>query len=299
LATLLVLVCLLGAPGPLPYVDGDRVRVVYEPGVRDLAVSLCDRLPLRVREVERALGGAQREWITVRLAADEPFAQMVGPRAEEYAAVAFPGRSTLVIKLSAIRPFAGEPLPAIVRHELVHVLLGNMNPDRRLPLWFEEGLAELVGGAFPVAAVEQLSAAVTAGRIRDFDDLSRSFPEDPRGFALAYRQSESFVTFLARELPPGGLRSVVGLFMQGRKLDAAIFEVGGETRAVLEQRWRDRLTEDNPLWLVLLRGHWWEFLLFVSAVLAIVAFVRYAFRRRRILREMDEDEAREDGREGI
>jgi hypothetical protein len=288
--TILVLLMLVGAPAPLPRATGDRVVVMHEPGDGGLARRLCDRLPGRIREVERALGVAQRSWIKVRLARDDAFREIVGPRAGQYAAVAYPSRALLVVKLSAARPERGEPLPAIVRHELVHVLLGDMIPDRRLPKWYEEGLAEVVGGAFPVAAVEQLSAAVTADRILPFDDLATAFPEDPRAFALAYRQSESFVQFLARELPPGGLREVVRAFARGRELDQAIFEVSGETRRSLERRWREKLEGDNPLWLVLLRGHWWEFLLFVSALLALAAFGRYVFRRRRILRELDEAE---------
>jgi hypothetical protein len=286
-AALTILLAALAAPPRV--LDGERLRILYPERLAGMARILRDRIPVLLQEVEGELGERLERPILVRLAVDDgDFSEIVGPGAFRYAAVAFPARDELALKASAIQIDA--PLPAIVRHELAHLVLYHLLRGRRLPLWMEEGLAEIAGGAFPVVTAEELPAAVAAGRIRPLDDLATRFPEDPDDLGIAYRQSESFVRFLRTEAGPGGLRAILLAIRDGASADDAIFRVTGSPRAELEARWRATLEDQNPFWLVLLRSHWIEALLCACGLLTIVAFARYRVRRRRLLREMDAEE---------
>ena len=99
-------------------------------------------------------------------------------------------------------------LRSTIRHELSHALLFQMTGERRLPTWFEEGLAQLVEcapndcGAFSYPAVNQAFLST--------DSFTHSFTElNELDARLAYHQSAFLLRFLLREAGLDGLSRVL------------------------------------------------------------------------------------------
>ena len=89
-------------------------------------------------------------------------------------------------------------LEATLRHECVHLLWARRAGPRRrvLPLWFEEGVAEHVGGGISVAAGARLDVATGTGSLLAFDDLAFTWPERAANADLAYQQARRWVEVL-------------------------------------------------------------------------------------------------------
>ncbi len=85
---------------------------------------------------------------------------------------------------------------AILYHEYMHVLVYFM-AGRNVPVWLNEGLAELAGRQIDPTPLTDLTEAIESGRLHKWRDLVKPFSglaEDR--VALAYEQSYSLVDFM-------------------------------------------------------------------------------------------------------
>jgi len=277
-------------------VDTEQLQIVAPDGMEGFAERVRSQFPVLIGEVERALGGRFHRRLIVRVArGDDDFARELERPASQVAALARPARAEIVLKASAIRATTGESFPAIVRHELVHVILYDLVGSRRVPRWFDEGLAEVVGGRHPFGSAYELARGIVSDSIMTLDELTEEFPENPDAFALAYRQSENFVMYLRSQIGMKGIRRVIELTAGGSSVRDAIEEVSGVPLDEHEAQWRHDLeASSGAAMYTLLAAWWWEILIVGVAFGTLVAVWRHRIRRRRILDEMDADEA-EDG----
>jgi hypothetical protein len=249
------------------------------------------RVPELLREVEAKLGADYGRDVTVVLARTDADFRREAPGAPSWAAaVARAREATLVVRLSALGPTVGTSETAVLRHELVHLVL----PERigwgaSVPRWFEEGLAEVVGGRLFRIDSQTLPLTAAAGRLIPLSKLGRSFPESPSGAALAYAQGESAVEFLLDREGRDGLMALLDRLREGDRFDAALEAVYGLTQAKLEKEWKDWIEEEGrPWWEVILSVATIPFLLFVASLLVIAAFLRARRRGRRIYDSLPE-----------
>ena len=165
-----------------------------------------------------------------------------------------------------------------------------------MPRWFDEGLAEVIGGRHPFGSAYELARGIVSDSIMTLDELTDAFPDNPDAFALAYRQSEHFVSFLRSQIGMDGLRRVIELVGRGSSVADAIEAVSGVSLREQEVRWREELEEssDSAVY-TLLAAWWWEILIVAVAFGTLIGAWRYRVRRRRILAEFDEDDAGDEG----
>jgi hypothetical protein len=240
---------------------------------------LEERLPGLIRAVEVRLGRESDRHILVQLAKnDREFAELVPAAPEWAAAVALPDSSTLVVRLTAVRPERGAGLSSTLRHELVHLILPERLNGARIPQWFEEGLAQVVGGRLIYTDLDKVHAAAATGRLIPFDEIDERFPSDGDRAALAYAQGESMVRFLLAEY--GLTRILNAVEARGSFDEALVADLGGDMGR-LTTRWKETLSE-RPLWLVILSNAFLPFLFFLAALLAVVAIVRGWWKRREV-----------------
>jgi tetratricopeptide (TPR) repeat protein len=85
---------------------------------------------------------------------------------------------------------------AILYHEYMHVIVHFM-AGRNVPVWLNEGLAELAGRRIDSTPLTDLAAASEAGRLLEWRDLEKPFAGLPDyQVPLAYEQSYSLVLFM-------------------------------------------------------------------------------------------------------
>jgi tetratricopeptide (TPR) repeat protein len=89
-----------------------------------------------------------------------------------------------------------DQLEAVLYHEYAHVLV-HYRTNRNVPVWLNEGLAELAGRRRFSPPLTQLQMAIEHNRLIGWDDLAKPFTGFSEDRALlAYEQSYSLVRFL-------------------------------------------------------------------------------------------------------
>jgi hypothetical protein len=251
--------------------------VIRVEGPADRVDYYRERVPALLTEVERGLGFRFDGEAIVKLArTDREFAELVGEKPGWVVAVARPRDRTLVVRLPAVGPARGTDVPSVLRHELVHLLLpARVGWRARVPLWFEEGLAQVIGGRVNRSDTAQLAVAAGLGRLIPLSSLETSFPESGAAAGLAYAQGESVLAYLVKHYGRDGLHRLLDSIGETGSLEAALWRDLGFGKAELEERWKGWLAEEeDPWWVVLLTGSIISILLFVASLLVVAAFLR-------------------------
>jgi len=260
----------------------------------DLIRVVSEFLPRAQRETEEKLGLPLTARCTIVFCASLESFERVAPGFDRRhtLGVAQPEHRTMYLNCQAIESNPFESLAITLRHELSHLIVGEVvrRGFRHVPLWFDEGVAVWSSGKVPFYDPEDFERAAAAGTLPRLADLAGGFPSDLRERGIAYEASESFVRFLAR----GHGRDVVGRILRsavsGADFPAAIHEATGTDVETLEAQW-----------VASLRGRWpwltWAFHAFslfsAMSLLALVAFWIYWRRRRQKFKEWDMEESLE------
>ncbi len=262
-AAILALATAAGAQTAPEPARGDGVRVeARDASEVGLAREIARTYPALRVEVEMRLGRRVDGEVTVlfdRLG--EGGTHPDGPDGPG-GTVALATASSLTIRLDPSRLGLGAPLESVLAHETVHLLLGRAAPER-LPLWFEEGVAEWVASAYGRADRGALARAAAAGRLPRLADLATSFPGDGDARVVAYSLSRETVATIAERAGAPSLRETVGLAGAGTPFPEALRRSSGRAPDEWEAEVRSRLSgpglvrrllEANPelTWLLLL-----------------------------------------------
>ncbi len=288
LAVLLSLVVSSAPPELSTVARTEHFDVRSTAAARGSATKLADELEAARSQIVAALG---RDWPGVTEV-------RVGLGREEYEAIALPGGTPPSWAVALAYPSANVVLvegrslnqpdgPLTVRHELVHVALGQLADG--WPHWFQEGLAQSVTGErrFRWTQFTTLAQAVAFGRLFHFDDLAERFPERPDDVQYAYAQSVAFVEFLQGRHGAAGFARLVDHRQRGDHFELAFAKAFGRSLGMEERAFRDTLPGLYPWWIVLTsESAAWAV---AGALLVVAHFVR----RRTVLRRRAEQAQRE------
>ncbi|MCI0340071.1 MAG: hypothetical protein L0216_02780 [Planctomycetales bacterium] len=259
-ASLLAAVGAAAGQEPPPAERGDGVRVeARDASERPLAREIASTFPALSREVEMRLGFAVGGEVTIlldRLGDGGPHPDGPG------GTVALASADSRTIRLDPSRLGLAAPLRSVLAHETAHLLLGRAAPGR-LPLWFEEGVAEWVASAYGRADRAALARAAAAGRLPQLAEIAVSFPEDGDARVVAYAFAREAVATVAEGAGAGALRETVRLAAGGTPFAEALRLATGQGPEGWEAAVRARLSgpgllrrlfEGNPelVWLALL-----------------------------------------------
>jgi hypothetical protein len=279
----------LAARSPVSTVTFDtaRFRVVASERAEQPARALAPELETLRDEVAALVG---RDWngrTEVRIALGrEEYESMAlpGSRPPGWAvALAWPGANVILVDARSIATADGK---TTLRHELVHIALGQLGKD--WPRWFQEGVAQMVTreSQFKSGHYSTMALAIASDRLYDFDALRDGFPERPRDAEVAYAQSVEFVTFLFSRFGPEQFGQLIDLNGQGVIFEQAFARAFHTSLSLEESEFRRN---------VALRYPWWP-LLFMSGSLvwsgATFLMVLAYFRRRRAVAAHRENQQR-------
>jgi hypothetical protein len=186
-------------------------------------------------------------------------------------ALAWPDENLILFDATTLsRPDAR----ATLRHELFHVLLGQLGTG--WPRWFQEGLAQHLTRErdFKMSHFETLSQAVNQDKLFSWAQLTNSFPENTTEVEVAYAQSAEFVGFLRSKHSFGEFQVLYDRMQQGDAFEKAFGIAFHSSLSVEDELFRKELPKRFPWWAVLLatEGIVWA----VASILLI-----FAHRRRR------------------
>lgn len=286
---------LLSAAPPSP----SQWTIESQPGQEDVARQVAQMLPRAQGELESLLGIRFRGNGVVTLCPSVASFREATPGVDHRhtLGVAYPARCTVYLNCEAIERSPYRSFAITLRHELSHVLVGEVERrgHRRVPLWFDEGVAVWSSGKVPLYNPQAFELAVRARSLPRLADLADAFPRNPVQRGVAYEQSESFVRWLAGRHGEKAVRAVLRASVDGTPFADAVRQATGDEVTALEEQW---LADITPRWP---RAAWWAHVLLhpysafglfgVMTLLALVSFWVYWRRRRRKYREWEAEES--------
>jgi hypothetical protein len=200
------------------------------------------------------------------------------------------GVSNVVVLLAERTPsYPDGGLEEVLAHEVAHVLIHRASGGRRVPRWFDEGLAMLAARSWRLRDQTELALGLLSGPrvpLWKMDDL---FQGDRREVERGYALSGALVQDLLERYGPAVPRIVLARVARGDTFDEAMRGATGATlidigeafteRQASLKRWIPILTSTAALW-------------FAISVLAIVAGIRKRRRRADLEEEAGETETK-------
>jgi hypothetical protein len=200
------------------------------------------------REVQDVFGVALRESgttpraeVVVTLYGDDAAYMQANPMAGREDGVlghAQPSAGVIGLAVARLRDKSEGFRRDAVRHELTHVVLGDLS-NQRLPIGFQEGIAQYLERDLDQR--RRFAAAVRrgheAGQLLSLADLNRQRPFLGAA-ALAYPQSYAVAVYLAERYGFGTLIQLVTASRDATTLDEAVRQVFGRSLTELDADWR-------------------------------------------------------------
>jgi len=300
-ASLKLIGMLVAAAAP----GGDRWTIHSDRGHDRVARQVAALLPRAQRELEQRLGLELHGHGSVVLCGSTASFRRETPGVDHRhtLGVAYPARSTILLNCEAIEAAPYESFAVTLRHELCHVLVGEIvrGGHRRVPLWFDEGVAVYTSGKVPLYNPQAFELAVRARALSPLAELRERFPGDPTRRGVAYEQSESFVRFVVRRHGEQALRSILRAAARGVDFEPAFQQATGGSVVDLEAQWLASLTPRWP-WLgwaanVLFHPYSAFGVFGIMTLLALASFWVYWRRRRRKYEQWEREEGSHAGKE--
>jgi Peptidase MA superfamily len=215
----------------LRYRDADPAEVDWYAAAADDAY----------RFVSEVFGYSPEPGIVLVFHSDEASYVEMNPlagRAEGVLAHARPSSREIGLALWRLRRQSESLRRDAIRHELTHVVLGELS-DNRLPIGFHEGIAQYVerDEQQRTSLVRNLRRGVEVGQLLGLEDLNRQRPFLARA-SVSYPQSYSVVGFLNDTYGFGNVVRMVSAVREADELDVAAQQAFGKNLAQLEAEWR-------------------------------------------------------------
>ncbi len=188
---------------------------------------------------------------------------------------AYPLKQRIVIKNPSIIENQKLELTRVVKHEIVHVVLGARvgKQIKEIPLWFNEGLAMYESDEWSYGRGWLMFGAVFRKSLIPLDQLVYSFPTEKYRARLAYAESFSAVSMIARDYDDEKLREIIDFVAQGEDMDSAFVLAIGMNLAQFQSRWMQYLNQYYK-WPFILSSS-----LFFWGIITIILVLAYLRRR--------------------
>lgn len=202
--------------------------------------------------------------------------------------VAYPALGLVLLRAPDVRGGMADPLDVVLRHELVHILLGHAFLPNRPPSWLQEGLAQVWAGEVGPQTTQTLATGLATGNTMSLEGLSRGFPADPVRARVAYAQSAVFIGWIRDTYGQDAVKTLIRELASGTAIEGAVYSATGDFITTVEKRWLGEL-EGSPLAFGVFANM--DGLFGLGAILLVVGGIarRRQFHRR--VEEMGEEEA--------
>ena len=180
---------------------------------------------------------------------------------------------TVVLFPARLTSYPDDSLRTLVHHEVAHVLVDEAARGRRVPRWFNEGIATVAAREWGIEDRARFAMAVVGRGPRTTAELDAAFEAGGRRVARAYAMSAAFVRWLRAEHGEHVTARILELVGRDLPFPEAFVRATGVPLVADEHRFFVR----EALW------HTWVPFLTSSGALwaAITALALIAIRRRR------------------
>ncbi len=204
---------------------------------------------------------------------------------------AWPHRGWIFLRAPRLRGHTTESLEQVLKHEIVHILLGRAFGTKPVPRWLQEGLAQLKSGEYTAETTKTLAMGTLGDNLLSLHELSRSFPKNALRAHLAYAQSADFVAYIQNTYGKQALKVLIHEMAGGETFSAAVRIATGDLVDDIDLAWRSRLQESPFQFAPLMdEGMWWG----LGAFLVPLAWFAVRRRNRKKIARWKREEILED-----
>jgi len=266
-----------------------NIRIQYDLTEEENALKVASILQTVLPRMEQFYSTDLPRGVRIVIVSDEEmFFTIIGHRLPAWVgAVYIPDQKTILLKSPRWKGTLFDMRKSLV-HELSHAYFHERFSRQSLPLWFNEGLAELISeGGISMDAGIELAKAIWFRHLVSLADIDSLFQFSAPRAQLAYIESLSAMVFIQEQLPNGDswpdFLSHVATFGLENTLknrfgwDLIDFEIKWYNWLRHKYRWFILLNFDYFIWLLLI----------VIFMLAVVR--RYLMNRKR-LRQWEREE---------
>jgi len=274
-------------------VEGPGVVIHYAKGAEKWARLALELFPGANKNALDTLGMTTNRTVTIHLyATTRGYRRATGYGQPDTLGVAYPDRNQIVIDCSEADLYGNNSFKVTLKHEMIHLAFGRLaaRTGRRVPLWFNEGVACKAMGRLRIGDPKLLVQAANTDSLLPLAELAGSFPRAKLARELAYQQAESTVEFLLRKYGAQSIPRIVEAMDRGFTFDEALARVTGAPD--FEARWVRYVRRRYPLLAMI----WNFFSLFTALALFVMfAYVVYRVRRRRTKQRWQQEEQHGEG----
>lgn len=264
----------------------DSVRIFYTQGNRSVAETTLQISDEALAEITSRLKVPFFGGVNIFLAEDEKsWWKLTNKKVPEWSqAVTKPKLGIVYVSLAKKN---GKKLPVVLRHELVHVLIGKNFSPGIIPRWFEEGLAMMISGESFSEYISVLSRANLTNSLLTLPEIENVLRFQQSKANLAYAESFFSVKMIVDALGWNALSDILKKTREYNQWDrafAAVLEMDQDSfqwhvfkEVEKKYRWNFIFQSDIFFWVIL-------------PFIAIVAFIFVRIRNYRTYRRWEEDE---------
>lgn len=221
---------------PTDHLDYPPFRFYYDHGKAKEIEPVLRSATAAYGRLKVNLDFAPQETIPVIMYSDgAEFRRQVGAKPTELV-LGVASSSDEAIRLDASKVF--DSPDRTVGHEIAHIFLFRYLGTRitNLPLWMNEGIAQVAGGANADVARAHVNTALVENRLIPLNSITSQFPKGD-GAGLAYDEGQAAVVAMLEDGGWPRLRSLLGQLKAGKSFDASMRDVYGESTEDWEAHW--------------------------------------------------------------
>ena len=271
-------------------VRNDSVRIFYSLGNKTLAEDILDKTNQNLNELSRISGLKFTGEVRIFLAKnDDVWNSLTNNRLPDWSQAVTESRLATVYLQS--KSTDGKSLFTVLRHELVHVLIGKNFYQPIIPRWFEEGVALMFSGENFSDHTSILSKANLTNSLLSLNEIENVLKFERSKANLAYAESFLSAKMIVDALGWNGLRLIFketqiqqnwpDAFQTVLKMDLNQFEWRLQNEIKQKYRWNFILQSELFLWILL-------------PFIAVVVFISIRIRNYKTYRRWEEEENSEE-----
>jgi hypothetical protein len=270
------------------------IHFAYPPSTRERVEPLIRDADKIRAELAVRLGQQVLRKVHVRIARTPGEMSTLAPEGAPYpkyaSGVAYSEIGLVLLTLTPVHPNALDDVGEVFRHELAHIALGDAVGDsRRVPHWFNEGLAVHLSGESSLLRLRTLWSATLSGRLIPLERLDANFPADAMAADLAYAESADVVRFLLRQQERERFPRLIERVHDGQSFATALRDAYGLDFVSLEYEWREEIARKYSFWPVLFSGT----IVWLGVLgLFVIAWQKRRRKSQKTLEQWAKDEAR-------
>lgn len=259
----------------------------YEKGDSLLVQNIINKTNNQIERLELFFKGKSKSGIYINLVkSEEDFHAFSSGGFPEWAqAVALVKTKTIIIM--ARNADERNRLPQVLLHELVHIYFGIIAPEKRIPTWLHEGVAQFL--SFETLTMDEqvyIANALFNGQITPLMEFDSMFISDVNKAKMGYALARSAVDFFVQQYGTEVLYDIIVQLNNTKSLNAAFLNATGMDFIDFEVKWFNYVDKEYK-WFILLNIE--NFIWTSLIILLVIAYLRMKFKNRGIISSWKED----------